>query len=171
MCDPESPLPKTCVPWSMWACGCLVVSCSGSRMKSHVVSAPALRAFSSCAGQPDVQPRCPQPQAHLTITFPGTLRLIPIFPSKQDIPSNGSVVNNPPANAGDVGSIPGSGRSLAERNGNPLQYSCLEKKPGGLRSIWGCKELDMPELLSMHSVNINLNYPNPPLTLANPVFL
>ena len=60
---------------------------------------------------------------------------------------------------------------LAERNGNPLQYSCLEKKPGGLQSIWGCKELDMPELLSMHSVNINLNYPNPPLTLANPVFL
>ena len=29
-------------------------------------------------------------------------------------------------NAGDVGSIPGSGRSPGERNGNPLQYSCLE---------------------------------------------
>ena len=28
--------------------------------------------------------------------------------------------------AGDLGSIPGSGRSLAEGNGNPLQYSCLE---------------------------------------------
>ena len=28
-------------------------------------------------------------------------------------------------NAGDVGSIPGSGRSPAEENGNPLQYSCL----------------------------------------------
>jgi len=26
-------------------------------------------------------------------------------------------------NAGDVGSIPGSGRSLGEENGNPLQYS------------------------------------------------
>ena len=45
---------------------------------------------------------------------------------KADLPG-GSVVNNPPANAGDprdVGSIPGSGRSLGERNGNLLQYSC-----------------------------------------------
>ena len=38
---------------------------------------------------------------------------------------SGTVVKNPPANAGDVGSIPGLGRSPAERNGNPLQYSCL----------------------------------------------
>ena len=41
----------------------------------------------------------------------------------------GSVVKNLPANAGDaedVGSIPGSGRSSGEGNGNPLQYSCLE---------------------------------------------
>ena len=29
-------------------------------------------------------------------------------------------------NAGDLGSIPGSGRLLGEGNGNPLQYSCLE---------------------------------------------
>jgi len=29
-------------------------------------------------------------------------------------------------NAGDVGSVPGSGRSPGEGNGNPLQYSCLE---------------------------------------------
>ena len=39
-----------------------------------------------------------------------------------------SVVKNPPANAGDardVCSIPGSGRSPGEGNGNPLQYSCL----------------------------------------------
>ena len=38
-------------------------------------------------------------------------------------------VKNPPANTadtGDVGSIPGSGRSPEEGNGNPLQYSCLE---------------------------------------------
>ena len=38
----------------------------------------------------------------------------------------GSVVQNLPANAGDVGSIPGWGRSPGEGNGNPLQYSCLE---------------------------------------------
>ena len=37
-----------------------------------------------------------------------------------------SVVKNPPANAGDMGSFPGSGRSSREGNGNPLQYSCLE---------------------------------------------
>ena len=39
------------------------------------------------------------------------------------------VVKNPPANTGDVrdaSSIPGSGRSPGEGNGNPLQYSCLE---------------------------------------------
>ena len=29
-------------------------------------------------------------------------------------------------NAGDLGSLPGSGRSSGEGNGNPLQYSCLE---------------------------------------------
>ena len=36
-----------------------------------------------------------------------------------------SVVKNPPANAGDVGLIPGLGRSSGERNGNPFQYCCL----------------------------------------------
>ena len=35
------------------------------------------------------------------------------------------VVKNPPASAGDMGSIPGSGRSPREGNGNPLQYSYL----------------------------------------------
>ena len=37
----------------------------------------------------------------------------------------GSVVKNPTANAGDVGSVPGLGRSPGEGRGNPLQYSCL----------------------------------------------
>ena len=37
----------------------------------------------------------------------------------------GSVVENPSANAGDRGSIPGCGRSPGEGNGNPLQYFCL----------------------------------------------
>ena len=37
-----------------------------------------------------------------------------------------SMVKNPPANAGDAGSIPGLGRSPGKGNGNPLQYSCLE---------------------------------------------
>ena len=39
------------------------------------------------------------------------------------------MVKNPPANAGDIsdaGLIPGQGRSPGGRNGNPLQYLCLE---------------------------------------------
>ena len=35
------------------------------------------------------------------------------------------VVKNPPANAGNMGSIPGLGRSPGEGHSNPLQYSCL----------------------------------------------
>jgi len=34
-------------------------------------------------------------------------------------------------NAGDPGSIPGSGRSPGEGNGNPLQYACLENPMDG----------------------------------------
>ena len=37
----------------------------------------------------------------------------------------GSLVKNPPANEGDKGLIPESGRSPGEDNGNPLQYACL----------------------------------------------
>ena len=37
----------------------------------------------------------------------------------------GSGVKNPPANAGEAGSIPGLGRSPGEGNGNRLQFSCL----------------------------------------------
>ena len=37
-----------------------------------------------------------------------------------------SAKKNPPVNVGHTGSIPGSGRSPGGRNGNPLQYSCLE---------------------------------------------
>ena len=58
----------------------------------------------------------------------------------------GLAVKNPPANAkgtGDVGSVPGSGRSPGEGNGNLLQYSCLEnpmaEEPGWVQSIWSCK--------------------------------
>ena len=60
----------------------------------------------------------------------------------------GSVVKNPPANTGDMGSIPGLGRSPGGGNGNPLQYSCLEKKSHGQRSLvdyspWGHKETQL----------------------------
>ena len=54
--------------------------------------------------------------------------------------------------AGDLGAIPGLGRSLGRRHENPLQYSCLEN-PHGQRSLvgyspWGHKESDMTEQLS-----------------------
>ena len=45
------------------------------------------------------------------------------------------MVKNPSANAGDMGSIPGSRRSPGEGNGNPLPSSCLEN-PMDRRTWW-----------------------------------
>ena len=54
----------------------------------------------------------------------------------------GSAVKNPPANAGDVGSIPGWGRSPGGGNGNPLQYSCLgNPMDRGAWRPWGLKRV------------------------------
>ena len=56
------------------------------------------------------------------------------------------MVKNPLAGAGDirdVGSIPGSGRSPREGNGNLLQYSCLENP--GQRSLAGYSPPDRTE--------------------------
>ena len=50
---------------------------------------------------------------------------------------------NPPANAEVTGSIPGSGRSPGEGNGNPLEYSCLGKIPDGATVHGVTKESDM----------------------------
>ena len=56
----------------------------------------------------------------------------------------GTVAKNPPANAGDAGSIPGLERSPQGRNGNPLQGSCLENPINRVvwwvTSQWGRKE-------------------------------
>ena len=46
----------------------------------------------------------------------------------------GSEVTASARNAGDLGSIPGSGKSPGEGNGNPLQYSCLENPMDG--GVW-----------------------------------
>ena len=57
------------------------------------------------------------------------------------------VVKNPPASAGDrgdVGSIPGSGRSPGGGHGSPLQYSCLENSVD--RGARGLKEWDTTEV-------------------------
>ena len=57
-------------------------------------------------------------------------------------------------NAGDLGSIPGLGRSPGGGYSNPFQYFCLEN-PHGQRSLvgcspWGHKEMDTIERLSTH---------------------
>jgi len=59
----------------------------------------------------------------------------------------GSVIKNPPVKAGDVGSIPGLGRSPGEGNANPLQYFCL-RNPMDRGALWATvhgitKESDM----------------------------
>ena len=63
----------------------------------------------------------------------------------------GSEVKASACNIGDLGSIPGSGRSPGEGNGNPLQYSCLEN-PMDKRNLvdyspWDRKESDTTERL------------------------
>ena len=60
-----------------------------------------------------------------------------------------SVGKESASNAGDLGLIPGLGKSPEGEHGNPLQYSCLEN-PHGQRSLtgcspWGCKESGMTE--------------------------
>ena len=54
------------------------------------------------------------------------------------------MIKNLPANAGDTGdeaSIPGSGRSPAEGNGNPLQYSCLGNPMD--RGAWRLQSIEL----------------------------
>ena len=61
----------------------------------------------------------------------------------------GSAGKESACSAGDLGSVPGSGRSPEEENGNPLQYSCLENSMDRSLvgySLWGRKELDMTEI-------------------------
>ena len=68
----------------------------------------------------------------------------------------GTVVKNLLANAGDTGSIPESGRSPGEGNGDPLQYSCLENPRD--REAWQAtihgvvKQLDTTERLNNNNI-------------------
>ena len=78
----------------------------------------------------------------------------------------GSEVKASACNAGDLGSIPGLGRSPGEGNGNPLQYSCLENPMDGgawWATVHGVSELDTTERLhslthnhSVHDVNAQI---------------
>ena len=57
--------------------------------------------------------------------------------------------------AGDLGLIPGLGRSPGEGNGNPLQYSCLKipwtEKPGRLQSM-GLQRVGYKEMATHSSI-------------------
>ena len=67
------------------------------------------------------------------------MQILPVFspkPLSQKGFPGGSVVKKPPADAGDLGSIPGSGRSSEEGNVNPLQHSSLGI-PHGQRNLVG----------------------------------
>ena len=72
------------------------------------------------------------------------------------------MVNNPPADAGDAGSIPGLGRSPGERNGNPPQYCPLGNPMD--RGAWQAtvheveEELDTTQRLN----NNKMRTPSPP---------
>ena len=67
----------------------------------------------------------------------------------------GSEVKASASSEGDLSSIPGLGRSPIEGNGNPLQYSYLEKSHGWRNLVgyspWGHKESDTTERLSTHT--------------------
>ena len=62
------------------------------------------------------------------------------------------MVKNPPANAGDMGSIPGSGRFSGEGNGNPSSILAWDipwtKEPGGLQSMGLKKSQTQPSNLT-----------------------
>ena len=69
----------------------------------------------------------------------------------------GSAGKESAGSAGDLGSIPGSGRSPGEGNGNPLLYPCLENSMD--RGAWqttvhGVTESDMTERLTFSLPNV-----------------
>ena len=72
---------------------------------------------------------------------------------------DGSGVRNPPANAGDVGSISGSGRLPGEGNDNPHQYLCLgnpwTEETGQLHSPHGHRRV-RHDLVTKHHHNLYL---------------
>ena len=63
-------------------------------------------------------------------------------------------------NVGELGTVPGSGRSPGEGNGNPLQYSCLENPMdrGACRAtVHGFAESDTTEKVSMHTLQQDIS--------------
>ena len=67
-------------------------------------------------------------------------------------------------NSGDVGLIPGSGKSFEKRHGNPLQYSCLEnpmdRGAWQANGPWGHKESDTTEQPTLSLCSVLPNHEN-----------
>ena len=95
---------------------------------------------------------CKHIDAH--IYFPNFLQNW-YFNYKEEDFLGGSAGKESACDAGDLGSIPGLGRSPGERKGYPLQYSGLENSMG---YPWGHKESDMTEQLSLHFTSLHFQY-------------
>ena len=90
-----------------------------------------------------------------TVNWGAEMKKAHFYPSKEpshiSFPS-GSDSKESACNAGDLGSIPGLGRSPGEGNGYSLKYSCLENSTDrnlAGYSPWGWKEADMTEPLTL----------------------
>ena len=117
-----------CVSVCVCCCCCCCCCCSGgTREQRHFIffCFALLCVTASAVGREHTVHLQPSPM----------LLFIYIFPPQKKGFLNGSVVRNPPANARDKGSIPGSERSPGGGNGNPLQYSCL-KNPMDRGAWW-----------------------------------
>ena len=81
-------------------------------------------------------------------TFDSRCLKLVVLSGKEGFPG-GSDGKQSAHNEGDLGSIPGLGRSPGGRHGNPLQYSCLENLHGQKSLVgyspWGHKESDTTE--------------------------
>ena len=88
----------------------------------------------------------------ITLHLQVTLGSIAIFPGGSDGKASGY-------HAGDIGLIPGLGRSPGEGNGNALQYSCLENPMDGRAlqaTVRGVAELDTTEQLYLLSLSLQV---------------
>ena len=83
-----------------------------------------------------------------TWSFPGSRDRLPT-PVFMGFPGGSDDSQESACNAGDLGSIPGLGRSSGGGHGNPHQHSCwripMAEEPGRLQFPWGHKELDTTE--------------------------
>ena len=105
-------IPGTGEPGGLSSMGSHRVGHNWSDLAAAAAAVYIYHCYSLNSSHPLLAPICPQKLIFTTILF-GAVG----FPG-------GSMVKNPSANAGNVGLIPGLGRSPGEGNGNPLQYSC-----------------------------------------------